>query len=225
MKTEDTEIAVFISSRESICSDCGENLGTHAWITLVKDKGVLCLECADLGHLVFVPSGNTALTRRAKKNSQLHAVVLKWSKARKRYERRGLLIEEHALERAETECLADAEMRQRRRIRQADRRDIMDREYVREYAEQIRRYYPRIPLSLEVRIAEHACQKYSERVGRSKEAKRFDEKSITLAVVAHIRHTKTEYDKLLMRGADRHDARRIISDKVDQVLRTWRETS
>jgi hypothetical protein len=34
---------------------------------------------------------------------------------------------------------------------------------------------------------EHACEKYRGRVGRSKEAKDFDEKSITLAVIAHIR--------------------------------------
>jgi hypothetical protein len=225
MKTEDNGIAVFISSRESICSECGENLGPRAWIALAKDKGALCLECADLAHLVFLPSGNMALTRRAKKNSQLHSVVLKWSKARKRYERQGLLVEEHALEMAETECLAGAEVRQRRRIREAERRDIMDREYVRKYAEQILRYYPRIPRGLEVKIAEHACQKYSERVGRSKEAKGFNEKPITLSVVAHIRHTKTAYDELLMRGVDRYDARKIISAKVDQVLEKWRETA
>ncbi|HUI91089.1 MAG TPA: DUF2293 domain-containing protein [Chitinivibrionales bacterium] len=28
------EIKVFISSRESVCGECGENLGTKAWITL-----------------------------------------------------------------------------------------------------------------------------------------------------------------------------------------------
>ena len=81
-----------------------------------------------------------------------------------------------------------------------------------------------MPLGLEMKIAEHACEKYSGRVGRSKEAKGFDERSITLAVVAHIRHTETEYDKLLMRGVDRYDARRIISDKINQVLEKWGES-
>ncbi|MCX5817986.1 MAG: DUF2293 domain-containing protein [Proteobacteria bacterium] len=224
MKTDDSEIAVFISTRESTCSECGEDLGPHAWITLAKNKGALCLECADLGHLRFLPSGNTALTRRAKKNSQLYAVVLKWSKARKRYERQGLLVEESALEQAETECLADTEARERRRNREAERREVIDKEYVKKYGEQIRRYYPCMPLGLEVKIAEHACDKYSGRVGRSKEAKGFDEKSITLAIVAHIRHAETEYDELLMRGVDRYDARRIISDKINQVLKRWGET-
>jgi hypothetical protein len=76
-------------------------------ITFAKDKKALCLECADLDHLVFLPSGITALTQRAKKNSKLHAVVLRWARKRRRYERQGLLVEEAALERAETQCLAD----------------------------------------------------------------------------------------------------------------------
>src|SRR5437762_8593412 len=80
------ELKVFIASRESICGECGENLGSKAWITLAGEKGALCLACADLDHLLFLPSGNAALTRRAHKHSTLAAVVLKWSRARKRYE-------------------------------------------------------------------------------------------------------------------------------------------
>ena len=89
MKPDDGELRVFISSRESTCSECGENLGSRAWITLAGDRGALCLTCADLDHLVFLPSGDVALTRRAKRNSRLHAVVLKWARARKRHERQG----------------------------------------------------------------------------------------------------------------------------------------
>jgi hypothetical protein len=43
--------------------------------------------------------------------------------------------------------------------------------------------------------------------------------------VAHVRHTKTAHDDLLMRGIDRHDARRMVRDKIDQVLEQWRGTS
>jgi hypothetical protein len=225
MKTSDSEIFVFITSRESTCSECREELGSKAWITLAKDKGILCLDCADMDHLLFLPAGDMALTRRSKKHSKLHAVVLKWSKARKRYERKGLLIEESALVQAEVECLADAEMRERRRIREAERRALMDKEYVREYGEQIKRYYPHIPSGLEVKIAEHACLKHSGRIGRSREAKRFDEEAITIAVAAHGRHAETEYDKLLMRGIERYDARRIVSAKLNQVLENWRGSS
>jgi hypothetical protein len=109
VKTDNRVITVFITSGESICDECGEGLSPRALITFAKDKKALCLECADLDHLVFLPSGITALTRMAKKNSILHAVVLKWARTRKRYERQGLLVEEAALEQAETKCLADQE--------------------------------------------------------------------------------------------------------------------
>ena len=224
-KPDDGELKVFISSRESTCSECGQNLGSHAWITLAGERGALCLTCADLDHLVYLPSGDPALTRRARKNSRLHAVVLKWSRTRKRYERQGLLVEEEGLERAEAECLVDTELRQARRMREAERREIVDKEYVQRYSEQIRRCYPRMPSGLEAKIAEHACLKHSGRVGRSGAAKRFDEESITLSVVAHIRHTRTDYDELLMRGIDRHDARSLVRDKIDQVLEQWQGDS
>jgi len=53
-------------------------------------------------------------------------------------------------------------------------------------------------------IAEHACQKYSGRAGRSANAKALDEKAITLAVIAHIRHAETDYDNLLAQGGSVH---------------------
>ena len=94
------ELKVFISTRESTCDEYGENLGPKAWITLTRAKGALCLACADLDHLIFLPPGDPALTRRARKYSTLAAVVLKWSRARKRYERQGILVETQALEKA-----------------------------------------------------------------------------------------------------------------------------
>jgi hypothetical protein len=87
------ELKIFISSRESRCDECGSLLGRSAWICLVEAKGALCLACADLDHLEFLPTGNPALTRRARTLSTLSAVVLKWSRTRKRYERQGLLVE------------------------------------------------------------------------------------------------------------------------------------
>ena len=139
------ELKVFISSRESTCGECGENLGSHACISLARDKGALCLACADLDHLIFLPSGNTALTRRARKHSTLNAVVLKWSRARKRYERQDLLVEPQALEKAEEECLADSEIRARRREREVLRRDEVDREYVEKFAARVRELFPGCP--------------------------------------------------------------------------------
>jgi len=215
------ELKIFISSRESTCGECGENLGSKAWITLDKKKGALCLACADLDHLVFLPSGNVALTRRSKKNSTLSAVVLKWSRARKRYERQGLLVEEQALEKAEEECLADSDVRELRREREAVRREELDRHYVEQFARRVREIFPACPRGRETAIAAHACRKYSGRVGRSASAKNLDEKTVRTAVIAHIRHLETDYDSLLARGHERHDARREVEYAVGEVLKSW----
>lgn len=108
---EKPDLKVFISSRESTCDECGEKLGSRAWIVLVGERSALCLACADLDHLVFLPPGDAGLTRRARRHSTLSVVVLKWSRARGRYERQGVLVEESGLVRAEAECLTDDDTR------------------------------------------------------------------------------------------------------------------
>lgn len=65
----------------------------------------LCLNCAGFWDLVFLESGNTALTRRAKKYSDKVVIVVKFSRTRKRYERQGLLVTETALQKAKDEIL------------------------------------------------------------------------------------------------------------------------
>lgn len=220
-KPEKEEIKVFISNRDSTCDECGENLGKKAWITLVRDIGALCLSCADLDQLVFLASGDAALTRRARKHSVLSAVVLKWSRARKRYERQGLLVEEHALDLAEEECLADFEVRARRNERAAERRAELDETFVDRFAASVRELFPRLAAGREQKIAEHACLKYSGRIGRSGAAKRLDEEAVRLAVIAHIRHNETNYDQLLGRGWERSEARSAIAERIDEVLSRW----
>ncbi len=220
MKPAD-DLKVFITSRDSTCDECGENLGRKAWITLTRDKGALCLACADLEHLIFLSSGNAALTRRARKHSTLSAVVLKWSQSRKRYERQGLLIEEAALEKAEKECLADEEIRLRRQKREADRREEIDLQYISNFADRVRQLFPSCPLGREFVIAEHACLKYSGRVGRTATAKSLEENAIRLAVIAHIRHVETPYDRLLAKGHDRRTARARVEEKVDETVSKW----
>ena len=83
--------------RDWACAECG---GTGDLLRM-DDAGPLCLSCADLDHLAFLPAGDTALTRRATKASSLSAVVVRWSRSRKRYERQGVLVEDHALALAE----------------------------------------------------------------------------------------------------------------------------
>jgi hypothetical protein len=220
---EPTELKVFISNREGKCAECEADVGHSAWICLIEGKGALCLACADLDHLEFLPTGNAALTRRSRKLSTLSAVVLKWSRARKRYERQGLLVETRALEEAESSCLEDAELRAARSSRRAERDAELDQKYVAEFADAIRRQYPSCPKGREAEIAEHACRKYSGRIGRTSHAKSLEPSAIELAVRAHVRHRETEYDRLLAHGDERHEARSRVSATVAEVLEQWQK--
>jgi len=191
-------------------------------IMLNKERNPLCLACADLDQLEFLRRGNTALTRRAARRSRLRAVVLQWSRTRKRYERQGILAETEAIEQAEAECLEDADRRERQRERRASREAALDRQYVNALTARIRDSFPGCPPADAQRIAEHACRRCSGRVGRSAAAKRFDPDAIRLAVAAAVRHEFTDYDELLLGGYDRKDARALIREKVEDVLDAWR---
>jgi len=219
-KAKPDDLVVFEILRDSTCAECGEELGKGRWLRLERERP-LCLSCADLAHLVFLPSGDAALTRRTGRYSSLKAVVVRFSRARKRYERQGVLVEENALARAEQECLADADARARMRERRVDRDAQLDAHYRDEFARRVRALYPSCPAPESVAIAEHACRKYSGRVGRTAEAKRFDGEAITLAVNAHIRHVHTDYDRLLGAGWDRQEARAHVRSRIEQVVANW----
>ncbi len=74
-------------------------------------------------------------------------------------------------------------------------------------------------------IAEHACAKYSGRVGRSAAAKTLDAEMIRRAVLAHIRHEHTSYDDLMAKGISRDEARESVRLRIDDVLARWRGDS
>ena len=151
--------------------------------------------------------------------------MVRFARARKRYERQGILAEPRAIEQAEQECLDDAEFRSLRREREAEKRAGLDAEYVREFAQHVKLSFPSCPTGEETAIAEHACRKYSGRVGRSAAAKEFAEEMIKLAVAAHVRHEHTSYDEMLGKGYDRSDARRRVRDEVRRLMDDWRSLS
>ncbi len=219
--TED--IVVFITRREGKCAECGKEFFKGNWIRLEKEQP-LCLACADLDHLEYLPRGNTALTRRATKYSPLRAVVVQWARARQRYERQGILVAPDAIRRAEEECLADAELRERRRAAAAEKREAEEPAYVAAVTEAIRAAYPGCPRSEAERMAVWTCEKHSGRVGRSAAAKGFDPAALRLAVVAHIRHEHTRYDSLLMRSGDRTLAREMVWPEIERILQRWKDS-
>jgi len=78
------------------CGDSGELL-------IMEKPGPACLRCAGLADLEFLPAGDALLTRRVKAKSARHAVVVRFSRSRRRYERQGLLVEPQALALAQQE--------------------------------------------------------------------------------------------------------------------------
>jgi hypothetical protein len=90
-------VAVLPLKSDWKCHRCG---GSGDYLVM-ENPGPACLRCVGLGDLEFVPAGNTLLTRRVKAKSARCAIVVRFSKARRRYERQGIL--------AETAALADAQ--------------------------------------------------------------------------------------------------------------------
>ena len=215
------DLVVFDILRESQCAGCEKELPGGAFLFIEAGKP-LCLSCADLDHLVYLPRGDTALTRRARKHSTLSAVVVRFSRARKRYERQGVLIEEPALERAEQECRADADKRSSRRERAEVYRDKQDQILAQRMAESIREMFPGCPLEEARAIAAHTSVRGSGRVGRTSGGRALEEEALRAAVIAAIRHRHTKYDRLLMNGVSRMEARDAVRDQIDRVIERWR---
>jgi hypothetical protein len=213
------DLVVVSPVKEWTCSLCGvASVGR----LIMEGSGPVCLTCADMDELVFLASGDAALTRRANRNSRLSAVVVRFSRARGRYERQGILVEEVALERAEADCLADEQARTRRRERDAARRDEQDMELQARMAAELRKLFPGCPAERAEAIARHAAKRGSGRVGRSAAGRALEREALELAVVASVRHRDTGYDELLMSGIERPDARGRVRHAVDAVLDRWR---
>src|SRR3954470_9033073 len=213
------EIIVISPHNAWTCASCGDT-GDF----LLKDRtGALCLDCADLGHLEFLPSGDAALTRRARKASGLSAVVIRWSTRRNRYERQGILAEPAAIEQAAQACLSDADLRARRRTREQSRRADQDVLFRGEFAAAICEQFPGCPVDRAEVIALHAAARGSGRVGRSAAGRALDRDAVRLAVVASVRHVDTDYDTLLMSGVDRESARAQVHQRVEDIVNAWRD--
>jgi hypothetical protein len=215
------DLVVISPLKDWTCTTCG---GGGEFLVM-EQAGPLCLSCADMDHLVFLPAGDAALTRRARRKSRLAAVVVRFSRSRGRYERRGILVEEAALERAEAECLEDEEARARRQLRDEKQRAAEDRRFQAELAREIARLFPGCPRKRAEEIARHAAIRGSGRIGRSAAARALDPEAITLAVLAAVRHTDTPYDALLMSGVGRAGARDRVRADVDRVLERWRASA
>ncbi len=212
---------VFLILRESRCTECGAEIAPDSFLFMEAEQP-LCLPCARLGDLEYLPSGSAALTRRAAKYSERTAVVVRFSRSRERYERQGILVDTAALEKAEQECALDADARARERVRGAAARLEQDRELVGRMTQQILTLFPGCPPKEAAAIAGHTAVRSSGRVGRTAAGRNLDAQALTAAVTAAVRHRHTGYDALLESDLDRTRARQRVAEQVGAILAAWR---
>jgi len=215
---------IYLTKKEKLsCKTCGVQVPKgKAFVSESENHKGTCFRCSPFVGYVMLPPGDAAMTRRSKKYSASCGVVLFWNQRRKRYERKGQLVEESAIAKARLECDSDKELRALKNKKAAAIREIQDKAYIIIFAEAIRHRYPNCPKNREHEIAVHACEKYSGRVGRTANAKQFDGKMIDLAVEAHIRHTETNYDNQFGKGKGKKEIRSIVKFDIKRVLQQWR---
>jgi hypothetical protein len=148
---------------------------------------------------------------------------VRFSRSRGRYERRGVLVEKPALEKAEQECSEDASERAKARAIGATRRQEQDRELIDRMTVEIGKLFLRCPPGEAAAIAAHTATRNSGRVGRTAAGRNLDEGALTAAVIAAVRHKYTEYDELMAAGADRTLARQQVAGRVQEILAAWRD--
>ncbi|KAJ5746894.1 uncharacterized protein N7511_008590 [Penicillium nucicola] len=163
------------------------------------------------GYL-FVPKGDVYITRhcrsKTKESNQIVYLVYKPNGKHTLGIRVPSEIHTTVLESA----AATAESR-------ADAVKVRDANETRKNRKLLKEEFPLMPKPSLESILNHAFLKGSGRVGRT--SKISDKHRIQLAVEAHIRHVKTDYDKLLDEGVERHKARKLVWGEVQAIERAW----
>ena len=195
---------IFQNLREAQCSECGAEIEQGSLLSMELEQP-LCLQCARLDDLEFLPSSDAALTRRASKYSG--RVVRPFASAGHGgvTRRKGILVETSGLEKA------GARMPGRTPTNAPWRGHVEpsgDKSRMSELAAQMIKQIAILfsgccPASEVADIAEHTARRGSGRVGRTEAGRNLEESALTLAVVAAIRHKHTRYDELLASGVDR----------------------
>lgn len=92
-------VAIVPLNPDWTCHRCGRG----GDLLIMEPPGPCCLKCAGFDDLDYLPRGDAKLTKRVAQLSERKLVVVRFSRARKRYERQGLLIESRALREARDE--------------------------------------------------------------------------------------------------------------------------
>ena len=101
MATAPQKEVVWISHRGGDkCAVCGEEIYKGNLVQANRQQGLRCASCAGYADLCFLPAGDPKLTRLATSLSTRVVTVVRWSSARKRHERQGVLVDEAAYDAA-----------------------------------------------------------------------------------------------------------------------------
>lgn len=79
--------------------------------------------------------------------------------------------------------------------------------------------FPEMPEEEKALVLKHGFRKHSGRVGRTGTIPLT--RKVLLAVIAHARHRHTAYDSLLARDMKRGVARKVVSRKLETIVRGW----
>ncbi|KAI0522127.1 hypothetical protein F5B22DRAFT_592913 [Xylaria bambusicola] len=185
--------------------------GPLAMMAIATNEPVVCHTSPMPKGYSFVRKGNTYVTRNCRRQTQesdqiVYAVVN--PKKQKVGIRVPTPIYEAVLE-SEHATRLDREAKVKKR----------DESIEEHFRETILKNFPHIPHEALCAILRHATAKGSGRVGRA--GKLEDAVKAILAVQAHIRHNKTDYEALLKSGTSRESARAKTSQKISEVAKTW----
>jgi hypothetical protein len=171
-----------------------------------KKGATTCQDCAGLGHLVLLPSGDAALTRLVKQASPYSAVVVRWNSLRYRFDRQGLLADNHAIEVSALQRLSELGENE-------NTRTAVNEEFRGVIAAAIRAQFPGCPPTRPDGIAYHRALQDRRHTSEAPEP---------AAVTASVRHVDTDYDELLRAGVGLEDARARVAARIDDILEGWR---
>lgn len=100
-------------------------------------------------------------------------------------------------------------------------RRAQQEERVAMFAAAIRELFPGCPPGEEDRIARYSCKTHTGRVGHVASLQGYLAEAAELAVVAHLRHRFSPYERLLGQGLTREQAREASQAEVSRLLKAW----
>lgn len=170
---------------------------------------------------VEVPTDDPYLTRTIKAQAETVYVRMKKPKGGGYSRPTAVFAPEDAVDAARAMAEETERARQLRRKSAAEYRARKEQKSQTEMSGRLLEAFPGMPEDEARMIVAHAFEVGSGRVGRTSSLDPAEK--LDLAVRAHIRHVHTAYEKLLMDGWDREEARDAVRADVNAVYERWQQ--